>query len=355
MKKQLVFLMPRIDQNVFTPKTLLDRQNLYASYFAIEQGVKFSKAIALYSGTNGPIKEEEFAFVEPVWLGSPNSSLFDFFLKSLKYLKTIRGKRLVLVAGTPFQPLLIARLLSLLIRNSSIQVSVHGEIASIEKSKIKYTFLKSQLRRVSALRFVSQTQMSDFVKAINVSSIPTVITPVPIDVGTAPRKSEVQKHLAFVGRIHEERDPLAWAKIANSLPEIRKLVIGDGPLLQSMKTALRDGTFLGILDKEALERSWSKIGILLSTAPYESYGLTVREALLNEVPVVARVSVGVSELAARFPNLVRIFNDTSEAIALIHELEASPPRVDEYKEFKEWFVKEQSSSLTALAKLWASI
>lgn len=355
MSRQLVFLMPRIDQNIFSPEELLARQDVYASYLAKEQGAEFYKAIAIYSGTKKPLKVEGLSSIEPIWIGSSNLPTLQFFLNSLRKLKKIKDKKLVFVAGTPFQPLLIARLLSICIRNSAIQVSIHGELASIKKVRSKYYFLKSQLKRVSGLRFVSQNQMNDFVKEFGVLPIPTVVTPVPIKLGTTSTGDAGRCNLGFVGRIHEERDPLAWVEIANSIPEMKKLVIGDGPLLETMKGALHGGIFLGVLERLDLEKAWSRITILLSTAPYESYGLTVREALLHEVPVVARSSAGVLELASKFPKLIRLFDDPREAVSLIRDFETSPPQSDDYQPFKEWFAKEQNKSLVALAKLWASI
>jgi hypothetical protein len=37
---------------------------------------------------------------------------------------------------------------------------------------------------------------------------------------------------------------------------------------------------------------WASVGVLLSLAPAESYGLTMREAIVNGVPVLAVRSVG---------------------------------------------------------------
>lgn len=355
MIRQLVFLLPRIDKNVFSARALLERQDFYASYLAREQEGNIRRAIALYSGTEKPVDSKSFNFIEPVWLGPTKLSLFSFFIKSLGYLKSLRGVRLILIAGTPFQPLLIARLISLRIRNSAIQVSIHGELDSIKQSRIKYLFLKSQLRHVSCLRFVSGAQRNDFFKQRKFAKLPSVIAPVPISTefnlgSNAPRNS-----LGFIGRIHEERDPLLWVEIANLLPEIPKLVVGDGPLLNEMRATLRNGEFTGALAGDEIEEIWRRLQVLLSTAPYESYGLTIREALLHEVPVIAKTSAGAKDLALRFPNLVRLFENPKEAIALIYELRESPPTNDEYKSFKKWFVESQSESLNALAKLWAEM
>lgn len=352
MKRQLIFLLPRIDKNVFSAQALLARQDLYASYLATKQGGEYQKAIAFYSGTEVPVDSHSHNFIEPIWLGTTKLNLFSFLIKSIKHLKGLKGMRLVLVAGTPFQPLLIARLISSRFSNSVIQVSIHGELASVEKSWIKYLFLKSQLTKVSSLRFVSETQRIDFCRKSRFASIPSVITPVPIDTQMNWDASDKRRSLGFVGRIHEERDPLSWAAIANSLPDMPKIVVGGGPLLNEMRTRLKTGEFTGALNSAELDKIWPRINVLLSTAPYESYGLTIREALLHGVPVVAKTSAGVREVASRFPKLVRLFEERAQAITLIVELFDSPPSKSEFSSFKEWFVESQEESLRALAKLW---
>jgi glycosyltransferase involved in cell wall biosynthesis len=352
VKRQLIFLLPRIDKNVFSAQALLARQDLYASYLANRQGGSYQKAIAFYSGTDAPVDTHLFNFIKPIWLGTANLNLFSFFIKSIQSLKRIKDTRFILIAGTPFQPLMIARLINSRLSNSAIQVSIHGELASVRKSSFKYLFLKGQLSKVSRLRFVSEAQQNDFCKESTFAAIPSVITPVPIKIDPTLVNSDKRRNLGFVGRIHKERDPLSWVAIANSLPDMPKLVVGEGPLLDEMKADLKGGEFTGALDSAQLESVWPRINVLLSTAPYESYGLTIREALLHGVPVVAKNSAGARELASRFPKLVRLFEEGTQATALIHDLLHSPPTKDEFDSFKDWFVGKQEESLRALAELW---
>jgi len=350
--RQLIFLLPRIDKNVFSAQALLARQDLYASYLANKQGGSYQKAIAFYSGTEAPVSPGPLSFIEPIWLGSTKLNSFSFFIKSIQYLKLVKDTRFILVAGTPFQPLLIARLINSRLGNSAIQVSIHGELTSLKKSRLKYLFLKGQLSKVSCLRFVSEAQRNDFGKVSSFAAIPSVITPVPIKIDPALVDSDKRINLGFVGRVHGERDPLSWVAIANSLPDMPKLVVGDGPLLGEMRTNLKRGEFTGALDSVQVESVWPRISVLLSTAPFESYGLSIREALLHGVPVVAKSSAGIRELASKFPSLVKLFEERTQATKLIREFLDSPPTRNEFNSFKDWFVGKQEESLRALAKLW---
>lgn len=354
MNKRLVFLMPHIEKNVFAAEALVERQNLYSSYFAKARGDKFEKSLVLYSGTSQPIRSRSFDYIEPIWLGSAKLSNLAFFIKSLKQIQLIaQNQRIILIAGTPFQPLLIARLLSSRFRSVLIQVSIHGELGGVKQNYLKFKFLKSQLKRVSGIRFVSRTQREEFNQELKIDLVPSVVTPVPIEVNTEPVSVKPENlTLAFVGRVHAERDPVLWAEIAHSLPKKKKLIVGDGPLLNSMKEALPDAEFLGNLSNREIDKAWSRVGVLLSTAPFESYGLAVREALLHGVPVVARESAGVRDLALKFPKLVRLFHEASEASKLIESIEIDPPKLEEFVFFRDWFIKEQNESLQNLANLW---
>jgi glycosyltransferase involved in cell wall biosynthesis len=356
MTSQLVFLMPKVERNVFSADALLARQDLYASYFAKEIGESFQKALVLYSGTEKPIQSHQFEFIEPIWLGNAKIGILAFSRESLKQIRMLKNKRLILVAGTPFQPLLAARLISSRIKNAAIQVSIHGEIGAIKKSYIKYLFLKTQLKSVAGIRFVSAAQKRDFYSEVALSPVPDVVTPVPIDSNTLTFVSKPHiSTLAFVGRVHVERNPMLWVEIAKRLPAMKKVVIGEGDLAAEMKSALQEGRFFGQLDRAELEKAWSQIGVLLSTAPHESYGLSIREALLHNVPVVVKNSAGARELAEKFPKLVKLFDNADQAVPLIQELNASQPADKEFAAFKEWFLHEQNISLQALARLWVSL
>jgi glycosyltransferase involved in cell wall biosynthesis len=356
MKKRLIFLMPRIERNVFSAQELLDRQNFYASYFANEMGENFEKASVLYSGTDSPLPVREYEFINPVWIGPPNTGLLTFLKKSLFHLKQLNQNRFVLIAGTPFQPLFLARAISLLIKHASIQVSIHGEIKGIKLSPLKYRFLKSQIGKVSGIRFVSKVQKEEFIKEIRIGNKPSVVTPVPIEVKQLKRVS-VKKNqaLGFVGRIHRERDPLLWAEIANELREMKHVIIGAGPLELEMKRSVNNGDFYGHLERKELMDSWSGISVLLSTAPHESYGLSTREALLSGIPVVARNNAGSKELAEKFPDLIRLFEEKNEAVLSIRYFNENPPDIGAFTKFRTWFIQEQENSLQNLAKLWRSI
>ena len=64
-----------------------------------------------------------------------------------------------------------------------------------------------------------------------------------------------------------------------------------------------------------MENAWERIGILVSTAPSESYGRSLREALMHGVPVWSTDTRGLRDLIQEYPSgaIRKIVLDNSEA------------------------------------------
>jgi glycosyltransferase involved in cell wall biosynthesis len=84
------------------------------------------------------------------------------------------------------------------------------------------------------------------------------------------------------------------------------LIAGDGPEKQSFLQKLTDligeqkVIYLGRVEQSRMSDFWALIGALISCPKSESYGLTVRESLINGVPVIATNSIGISQLRSEF-------------------------------------------------------
>jgi glycosyltransferase involved in cell wall biosynthesis len=54
--------------------------------------------------------------------------------------------------------------------------------------------------------------------------------------------------------------------------------------------------FLGYIPNDEMTNVWSRIGVLVSTSRIESYGLVLRESLINGVPIWTTKTSGSEEL-----------------------------------------------------------
>jgi glycosyltransferase involved in cell wall biosynthesis len=86
------------------------------------------------------------------------------------------------------------------------------------------------------------------------------------------------------------------------IPKLEIFIIGDGPERDRLKSQLTKLSpslkvnFKGHLVSSELQRMWDHVDMLFSLAPFESYGRTIREALVSGTPVLAQSSSGVRDL-----------------------------------------------------------
>ncbi len=356
MKKVPIVLLPDIEEASTPVSELLARQELYLSQY-MKLTESNDKAIVFISGLASH-QFPTYSSFEVVLLGSRKISSPRFALSLLQKIQERDIKPAFIVAGTPFKPYLISLILKVFKKGTKIQVSVHGELDGIRAGGIlgflRFQFLRFTINRANLIRFVSPIQAEQFRHLIN-SGKETVITPVPVDTQKRDQKVGSERSVGFVGRIHAERGVDDWVRIVKGLNDVSVIVAGDGAGLERMKSALPEGKFLGHLPQKEINTLWREIGVLLSTAPYESYGLSMREALLNGVPVVSRDNAGARELKKLAPDLISIYGNDEHARSEIYRFLENRPSPASFESFSAIFEREQSKSLQNLALAWRDI
>lgn len=354
MSSSVVILMPNIHRNAQPATELLARQDFYASYLRKYADTQFRKPLVIISGTSNIANFEN---IEVHSLSSKPTNILVFALTSLQVIKSISPNPSSLVAGTPFQPFLIALILKCFIPRTKVHTAIHGELGALKRSGfsnlLRLSFLRLFLRRANSIRFVSKKQAEDAKKFVKLNNKKTFITPVPFvtDFVGSDRRN-LSSFIAFVGRIQQERGVEEWMEVVKPFGREQLMIIGDGPLAQTMKTILLGATFTGALTNKEVQGKWAEIGVLLSTAPYESYGLAMREALLHRVPIVSKENAGAIELEQRYPNLIKLYKTRDKAEQYLKEFLEKPLEKKEFDAFREDFFTEQEESLIHLAKVW---
>jgi glycosyltransferase involved in cell wall biosynthesis len=194
-----------------------------------------------------------------------------------------------------------------------------------------------------SIRIVSKFQAQEIVEISKRAESKFVLAPIPIDISRisyAPR--DLDFDIAYIGRLHNERGVKEFLKIVKALkfinPDIRIVIVGDGFLWNLIKKDLSkwltDSTvaMTGFLPPNRMSEIYSSSKILLSCAPREGYGLTLREAVLSGLHVVARVSQGTRELTESFPDAIDVYSDLNQAVGLIQKrlVELRPQQNFEY-------------------------
>jgi glycosyltransferase involved in cell wall biosynthesis len=246
--------------------------------------------------------------------------------------------QLTLVCGDYFKSFLQALIIRRRYPNRvRIQIQFHGDFYRFRRRSSLRLYAQSILARLAviaadSIRVVSLSQESEIKRKFPKNSIQFVYSPVPIDFSKISSVlKDSQKHqIAFVGRLHEERGIKLFSQIAAQLIQqngVANIVIaGSGPEEEWLKNRLEAENvisaieFRGELTGVELLKLYGESRILISTAPYESYGLSIREAALSGLYVAALDSSGVREAILDFPDLIGSFETLDQAVRLISEL-----------------------------------
>jgi glycosyltransferase involved in cell wall biosynthesis len=292
-------------------------------------------------------------------------------------LKKIRSKNLdvkLMVAGDPWESFWSAYLLNKLSsKKVPIQIQLHGDIANPAwkkislQNRIRFNFAKFSMSKASRIRAVSNSQALKVAKIFKIKKAQICVIPVPINNLrlTSSLSSKRPKTLGLIGRIHNDRGIYNFVKLIKSLTVARDdftvVIAGGGPaesrFLEEIKELLPKSKirFLGHLSERELKKVWREVGVLVSTAPAESYGRVMREALVAGVPVWATKSSGVEDLISKAgKDAVKILDITNSNYELSKEfdqlLKSKVPQ-----SFRKQFIKDNSTYAQLLAKSWVDL
>ncbi|NDA41809.1 MAG: glycosyltransferase family 1 protein, partial [Actinobacteria bacterium] len=185
--------------------------------------------------------------------------------------------------------------------------------------------------------------------------------PVPIRIPDDEPKELAKKKVAFIGRVHPERGIEELLDILRLMREGKVeynfLVVGDGPKLDWIKNeasflSANNIEFKGRLEEAEVQKLWSEVKVLISCAKSESYGLTLREALLNGSLVVARANPTTCDIESRFPKSFKTYTTPQEAVLQIREFMSRPSGLSLLKDYRRQMVAEQEVFLKQLALSW---
>jgi glycosyltransferase involved in cell wall biosynthesis len=107
--------------------------------------------------------------------------------------------------------------------------------------------------------------------------------------------------LLYVGRVSKEKNMPLLAEIYRKLvalrPQVRLIVVGDGPYLEEMKEALRDlpVTFTGFLAGEELTQAYASSDMFVFPSTTDTFGNVVLEAQASGLPVIVTDEGGPRE------------------------------------------------------------
>lgn len=305
-------------------------------------------------------------------------------LKAFSYLRTLNHELkinnltpVLLISGDPWESLIMTRLFRYFSKRSiPIQVQFHGDIASDRWKHLNlrnflrfhFTFLALGRKKDMFFRSVSRIQSRNIELRFGIESKSIDILPVELNLPNSTQQLKVKSprlRLGFVGRIHQDRGTGLFIEIIRILEKLHEgieaVVVGDGPARDDFLGSLSafgpnvNVNYLGFLEGESFAKAWKDIDILLSTAPLESYGRTIRECLISTTPVLAIESSGVLELDYALKlNWIQLISLPLEPTKLNHQVKTALG-IEISPQYREALTKESQRSSLNLILRWIEI
>ena len=293
---------------------VLDRHTRYADRLATATNGEYH--LVVVTRTDEPTNELIIKNLTLIGLQIRRPNYLSFVTLAMKSLKNRNIE--IFIVGDPWTPFLMAIALKILICwQIPIQVQLHADLFSSEwleggpRNKVKAYLAIPALFACDSIRFVSERQLLNSVQKLRWVENKSFVSPVLLDFETIfPLKIERTNSdsitLGVLGRIHKDRGldlliPLI-APVIYIYPEIQLKIAGEGPYLAELEGEIKEAgllknvSFVGQVGGLQLSQFWMEIDILISLAPSESFGRSIREALVAGVPVWATPSSGVKEL-----------------------------------------------------------
>jgi glycosyltransferase involved in cell wall biosynthesis len=352
---------------------VIERHNSYALHLS-KCNPKNKISLVILTAGSSPVKNQQSKGLYLEVISKPTFNSIKFAKAALKKIRSENLDVKLLVAGDPWESFWSAYLLSKLSsKKVPIQIQLHGDIANPAwkkislKNRIRFNFAKLSISKASGVRAVSNNQALLVAKIFKIKRAQICVIPVPINNLrlTSSIYSKRPKTLGLIGRIQNDRGIYNFIKLIKSLTVVRDditvVIAGGGPnegrFLEEIKALLPKSKirFLGHLSEKELKKVWREIGVLVSTAPAESYGRVMREALVTGVPVWATKSSGVEDLISKAgKDAVKILDLKKSN----HELSVELDQLLKSKvslSFRKQFIKDNSTYAQLLAKSWVDL
>jgi len=268
---------------------VIKRHKTYAQNLAkVSANNKISLLIFSASTSNSESYQTGNLRIE--YISYPTFNSVSFAKKAMKIINSKSYNVKLVVAGDPWESFWSAFLINKLSsKKVSIQIQLHGDIANPAwkkinlQNKIRFNLAKFSMGKANGIRAVSNSQALKVAKIFKIKRTQISVIPVPINNLrlTSSVFSKRPKTLGLIGRIHNDRGIYNFIKLVKSLTVVRDdftvVIAGCGPeesrFLKEIKELLPKSKirFLGHLSEKELKKIWREIGVLVSTAPAESY------------------------------------------------------------------------------------
>ena len=315
-------------------------------------------------------------FMDRFIISKPTFNPIIFSWHAYRYIRKEEIEVSLLVAGDPWESFWTCFLLAKLLRkNTPIQMQIHGDIADPLwrnlnwRNRVRYYLAKYSCAKATAIRAVGDNQKNNLIKNLKLSTSKITVIPVPISqkllLSKKLKGDQRPRSIALIGRILEDRGIWRFIDLVNKLNRVSKdfdvIVIGSGQAETEFIAAIKNIIprqrlkIFGQISEDSLAKMWSKIGVLVSLAPVESYGRAIREAFISGIPVWVSKSSGALDLiSAANSKGIKLIDLNNSDKALLKEFEKLLVVKSEYNLRSKLFDENKGLS-SLLVKSWLEL
>ncbi len=308
---------------------------------------------------------------------NPRISL-KYISKSYKFLKSKENSEIILIAGDPwesaFNAIFLQKIMRITLRkNIKIQIQIHADITDDSwRNRSAINGLRSKLagitlRHANIVRCVSAEFVDQLGSTYGIDQDKIVVIPVELNLPSAVNhKIEISRprSIGFAGRLHEDRGVKELIQLVEILDKrierFQVVIAGTGELRDRLLCELnaRIGKerviYLGSVLTDEMKHFWSQIGVFVSLAKSESYGRSIREAVVFGIPVLGVRSSGMNSLVALGIPTVQFLNLSSDPEAIASQFSKVLDTPSDFS-FQGKLQLESEKNRLALVESWAEM
>ncbi|MFO1463703.1 MAG: glycosyltransferase [bacterium] len=238
-------------------------------------------------------------------------------------------------------------------KRNSIVYSPHGlSFLKLDDPQWKRSFYKYIERVFAKMAGIVVGCSPSEVQMLNENKIPAKLIQNGVLYPALPveRKFDHPIRIVTVGRINVQKNPSLFNEIAEAMPELEFLWVGDGDLRDSLTA--KNIRITGWRPREEISRILKDAHLYLSTSLWEGLPLSVLEGMANGLPLLLKDCVGNVDLVKKGNGY--LFREKDEAILKLKEMVSNPSSL-EYKGKVSQQVLRESFSIEEMARSYRKL
>ena len=296
-----------------------------------------------------------------------------YLLEVTRLIRKLDLGKILFIAGDPWESavslFLIRRFCP---TDSRSQVQIHADVTTDEWvhlsmiNRIRRVALSLTLKRFESIRVTSHEIMRSIVAKYGIPQERFIVSNLRINLNpnSLPVLSEKRPmSISFVGRLEKDRGLEFFVEFIKEVSSLNTTlnIVGSGPDITEFVEELKEIVGLervnlwGEIGPQEMPSLWKQTGLLVSTAPSESFGRTIREAVCFGVPVLGVASRGFNEFA-HFTDVpwVRVLEqpgNPGQTREVVRELLVAKTSL----KVREKILSEQEEQISNLVQCWISL